>query len=99
MVTKLLIVLLVVSLLFSGWLYWSTNNTVMRWQERGIRNHQEQNLTTPMQPWLTSNPYVIAAKVWIELCSNITALFISLVSGIHLVRRKNGKNRLQMSCL
>ncbi len=79
MKTKLLVIALTLSLLFSAYLYYSTHSTVVRWQARATDN---------TLVWVTRNPHFIALKLWLELTYNLCAVTIFLYSGIQLLRRK-----------
>jgi hypothetical protein len=90
---KITAIILVVAILFSGALYWTTTHEVMRWQAKGIKLYKQQVIdkTTEgktQQPWLTDNPYLLALKVWVELGSNLVALLVCMFSGAKLLMRK-----------
>jgi hypothetical protein len=87
---KLLIIITIVSLLFSFALLVKEYQTVERWQEKGLKLykaklHDFNNWKTCIDPgkpekWLTTNPVFISLKTWVEMLSNLASLIIAISS-------------------
>jgi hypothetical protein len=87
---KLLIIITILSLLFSFTLLVKEYQTVERWQEKGLKlyNKKLQDFNSwktcvdPGKPekWLTANPVFISLKTWVEMLSNLASLIIAISS-------------------
>lgn len=99
---RLLLIITILSLLFSTILFVKEFKTVERWQAKGLKIYHEKldnfnNWKTSVNPgkpesWLTTNSTFIALKVWIETLSNLASLSIAIISGVGFYRsKKQGK--------
>jgi hypothetical protein len=96
---KILLVITVISLGLSTFLYLKQVRVVDRWQAKAIQSYQKEksdfkewktNVKPKKEDWWYQNPWILGIGTWINLLSNLITIFIgvgSCVSAFMLRKR------------